>query len=75
MSIDLVLDHMWGLRTQLESISEDLRNLKDRVSALEAAVTTVAATASSHHDSIAARMARTEDRLERIALYLEHARA
>jgi hypothetical protein len=71
MSDNLVLEHLRALRVQMDSLSADMRDIKHRVTTLEIAFSSFAATEASHYASVASRIDRLEERLDRIERRLD----
>ena len=71
MSDTLVLEPLRAIRGQLDGLSADMRDLKQRVTTLEIAFSNFVATEASHYASLAQRVDRVEERLERIERRLD----
>lgn len=54
------------MHDKLERIADDMRDLKQRMTAMEQQLSHFAATEASHYGSIALRLDRIEDRADRI---------
>jgi phage shock protein A len=67
----LVLQHLRTIRTELAALREDVKDIKRRMTSLETAVGSMAATELSHYANGALRADRTDDRLDRIERRLD----
>jgi hypothetical protein len=72
---NLVLIMLRRIDAKVDRMAEDLGDVKHRLTTLELAVGTFAATETNHYASLALRMDRTEARLNRIERRLDIAEA
>jgi archaellum component FlaC len=63
---NLVLEHLRYIRGAVDSLREDVRDLKHRVTAVERGLANFAAAEADHYASLASRMDRLEDRMEHV---------
>jgi predicted nucleic acid-binding Zn-ribbon protein len=63
---NIILAFLRRFDTKLDALQADIRDLKHRVTAVEIQVANVASASASHYASLASRMDRAEDRLDRI---------
>jgi hypothetical protein len=75
MNGNLVLEHLRAIRGDMAEMKLDIRDAKHRMTALEIAMAALVATEGSHYASLATRVERTGDRLDRIERRLELAPA
>jgi hypothetical protein len=68
---NLVFEQLRAIRTLIEGLREDVRELKPRMTAIEIALGNLTAAEAGHYASLASRADRTDARLERIDRRLE----
>lgn len=68
---NLVLEMLRSMRASMARIEDDVRELKQRLSTVEQHISQMMASEMSHYASVAARLDRVTDRIERIERRLE----
>ena len=72
---NLLLVYLRRLDVKMDGLVEDVRDLKQRMTAVEIQLGTIVSTEQSHYASLAARLDRHDARLERIERRLDLADA
>jgi hypothetical protein len=63
---NLVLEHLRHIRSDMGGLRDDVRDIKQRLTNLEIAVGSLAASEANHYAMTAVRADRVDERLERI---------